>query len=167
MENFISRLLFSAMCIAIAGLVAGLLFALIPKEFFLKNERFFVPFKFEDGGRLYSRVFKINTWKDKLPQFSELTKIGFDKTALTNLSANYLELFKIETMRAEFTHVFLIITSPLYAFFGARIIVPLTVVGSMIGNIPFLMIQRYNRARIEKLMKHLSRTAPNSETSPT
>lgn len=162
MENFITRLLCSAIFIAIFGLGTGLLFALIPQNFFLKHERLFRLFKFEQDGRFYSRYFKINAWKDKLPQFSELTKVGFSKTSLNNLSLNYLELFKIETMRAEFTHIFLIILSPVCTVLGTRILAPLTIIGSILGNIPFLMIQRYNRGRISKLLKRMEKVNINT-----
>ena len=157
MFDFILKLMYSALFIAFSGLFAGVLFAIIPRTIFLKCEKYFPLLKYEQNGKFYNRVFKINLWKDKLPQFSELTKIGFSKTSLNNSSPEYLKAFHAETIRAEITHLFLIITSPLCFYFNTKIFTLLTFFSIILGNIPFLMIQRYNRARIRNLIVHLQK----------
>lgn len=157
MEIFIQKLLSSAFYIATFGLVAGFIFALIPRSVLEKLEGFFKLRDFEQNGKFYTKYFKINLWKDKLPQFSEITKFGFNKSTLNPISSEYLNLFKLETIRAELTHLILILASPMYLIVESKIILPLTVVGNIIGNIPFIMIQRFNRARIKRLLSHFEK----------
>ena len=158
MELFLQKLLYSAFYVALLGLIVGFSFALIPGKVFLKHEKLFPFFKFEDGGKLYSRYFKINAWKDKLPQFSEITHFGFSKTSLNILSEKYLYRFKIETLRAESSHWFLILISPIYFLVTDKILLPLVIIGNLIGNLPFIMIQRYNRARIGKVISKIEKS---------
>lgn len=158
MKLFFIHLFNSAVYVCFIGLVAGFLFAMLPNRVFKKNESLFKIRKFEQGGMFYSKYLKINLWKDKLPQFSELTRFGFKKASLNNISHEYLEIFKAETMRAELTHFFLIILSPFYVYVKPDILQWTTFIGCVLGNIPFIMIQRYNRARIIKLQSRLNNT---------
>lgn len=134
------------------GFIAGCLFALLPKS--LLKKCIIKEFKFEQRGRFYEKYFHILKWKDHLPQFSNITKIGFKKDSIKNLSVDYLETFYIETIRAELTHFFLIIFAP-YFFtiegytLGFKIF---AFISNIIGNIPFIMVQRYNRPRIKAVL---------------
>ena len=91
---------------------------------------------------------KIKKWKDKHPQY--VAKNGFSKR---NINLNqvynkeYFERFLLETCRAEWNHFmccmyfvisFLINKFPFSIIFS---IIPL------VANLPFLIIQRYNRIR--------------------
>ncbi len=155
MKHFFTLLFNSAVYVCFLGLVAGFFFAIIPRKVFYLLSFWFKERSFEKGGIFYSKYFKINIWKDKLPQFSELTRFGFKKASLNNISDEYLEIFKSETMRAELTHFILIILSPLYVFIKPDILHILTLTGCILGNLPFIMIQRYNRIRINKLQSRL------------
>ena len=157
MEFLLQKLLSSAIHVIIIGLITGFIFALVPGKLFLKFQNYYKLFRFEQEGRFYNKYFKINIWKDKLPQFSELTKFGFSKSSLNNVSGEYLEQFYIETMRAELSHWFLIMCSPIYFLFAEKILLWFTIIGNIIGNLPFIMIQRYNRGRILKLLAHLKK----------
>ena len=60
----------------------------------------------------------------------------------------------METIRAELSHLFLIIISPVFFFWNEnRIYGIICTILYIAGNVPFLMIQRYNRPRIEKIEK--------------
>lgn len=163
MYNFFVLLFNSAVYVCFLGLVAGFFFAVIPKKVFYRLSPLFKERRYEKGGIFYNKYFKINQWKDKLPQFSELTRFGFKKASLNNISDEYLEIFKTETMRAELTHFVLIILSPLYVFVKPDILHILTLTGCILGNIPFIMIQRYNRIRIIKLQSRLKNHIRNSK----
>lgn len=157
MEIILQKFLSSAFYVIIIGLVTGFIFALIPGKFFLKLRRYYNLMAFEQDGRFYSKYFKVHIWKDKLPQFSELTKFGFSKASLNNVSEEYLEQFYIETMRAELSHWFLILISPIYIIFSEKILLTFTILGNIFGNLPFIIIQRYNRGRILKLLRHFKK----------
>lgn len=161
MELILQKFLNSVFYVMIIGLIAGFVFALIPQKLFLRFQNCYRLRSFEQEGKIYSKYLKINSWKDKLPQFSELTKFGFSKASLNTVSSEYLKIFYIETMRAELTHWVLMLISPIYLCFSAKILVAFTICGNIIGNIPFIIIQRYNRGRVLKLLNHLKKHEEN------
>lgn len=149
--------MFIDLCIKVIiyGFLAGCLFALLPRK--LLRKCVVKEFKFENNGKFYEKFFHILKWKDHLPQFSNITKIGFKKDSIKSISVDYLETFYIETIRAELTHFFLIIFAPFYFTVneytaGFKIF---AVLSNIFGNIPFIMVQRYNRPRIQALLQKI------------
>lgn len=114
-------------------------------------------FRTGDGEMAFYRRIRLPYWKDRLPQFNS----DFDKRHLrSQLSAAYLEEFIFITCRAEVIHVGIFLLGwlsllscllceeplanlPLFAGIAAVLCV---------GNLPFAMVQRYNRCRLEKLL---------------
>ncbi|BED92404.1 MAG: glycosyl-4,4'-diaponeurosporenoate acyltransferase [Candidatus Paraimprobicoccus trichonymphae] len=117
----------------------------VNNNFFDNSKKIYTVFKWEQ--RFYSRFLKINFWKDKLPQ--HIGKNGFSKKNIASLNKNYLKAFVVETCRAEWFHLFFIISSFFCLFFN-KVFWP--VVLCMFVNLPFVFIQRYNRIRISKLI---------------
>lgn len=106
--------------------------------------------------RWYRRL-GLPKWKDRLPQFNN----DFDKRHLRkNLTAEYLKEFIFNTCRAEIIHTGIALLGYLSLLFcllcdDPAANLPLfagiaTVIGAC--NLPFSMIQRYNRNRLEKLL---------------
>lgn len=118
----------------------------------------FRPFAFEKDGRVYN-AFGIRKWQNKVPDMSKIfTRIMPAK----NLSGDYKERLPRmiqETCVAEMIHAVLGITSlfclKLYPGAGGIIIVTLY----LVFNLLFIMIQRYNRPKLIKVMKRAERTA--------
>lgn len=154
MKMFFVLLGYNFTCIIIIGIVSGLLIAAIPANVFKPHKHStYHDFKFEHGGRFYDRHFKITLWKDKLPQFSEITHKGFSKGSLKGINKEYLGRFYLETVRAEFCHRVLILIAPVFDLLNSNEIWGITfTILFVLGNIPFIMIQRYNRPRIKKIM---------------
>lgn len=107
----------------------------------------------EKGGKLYFS-FGVKKWKDKLP--AHVGKNGFSKTKLTNMkniSKEYIDAFLLETCRGEWHHLIccmyifiaILINPPIYAFVFCLL--------TILTNLPFMIIQRYNRIRLHKLKK--------------
>ncbi len=118
-------------------------------EDYSPDRRMYRPHKWERGGRFYSDTLHINKWKDRLPQ--HIGKNGFSKDHLDDISIEYIDRFIRETCRGEWNHsmnclfaiVLLIINKPLTGAFLTLLL--------LIGNVPFIFIQRYNRFRLQKL----------------
>lgn len=123
----------------------------LPTSFFSFEKKRYLPKKWERNGRWYKDHLRIHKWKDRLPQ--HIAKDGFSKSHLTNVSIEYLDEFIMETCRGEWLHltdcllvVVLLLINPfpiglLFAFLDC------------IGNLPFAIIQRYNRFRLLQLRK--------------
>ena len=154
MIDFLNIVINNCMRVCFIGVIAGIVFAYLPASLFKGTEKLLKTLDFEENGRFYEKYFKISRWKDKLPQFSNIVKVGFHLNNLEIKSKEYFERFRIETLRAEVTHLFLIIISPVFFFWNEnKIYGVICTILYIIGNFPFLMIQRYNRPRIEKIEK--------------
>lgn len=105
----------------------------------------------EHNGRWYRDKLKIQMWKDKVPQ--HIGKDGFSKAHLTDVSIEYLDEFILETCRGEWMHltncicaVVVLLLNPL----GVGLLFAFLI---LLGNVPFAVIQRYNRFRLQVLRK--------------
>jgi glycosyl-4,4'-diaponeurosporenoate acyltransferase len=141
----------------VAMFFAGIIVHFIPPEFYDANNFLFRPRKFEFDGRLYTSLFAIKKWKDRLPECGEFFKFNpFNKKKLQRMKdLNYFERFILETCRAELTHWIPILLYPvslLWNPYPASIYVLIFV---LVTNFPFLIIQRYNRIRFLRVVYKL------------
>ncbi|MGN1411528.1 MAG: hypothetical protein ACI4WH_03330 [Oscillospiraceae bacterium] len=128
----------------------------LPQDFqnkcFNYKNRFFIVKNSEV--KLYKKI-KLPKWKDSLPQYN----VDFNKKNLqTNITIDYLTQFIFITCRAEIIHIsiailgyisllfcFVTSTNDFWLFFSIA-----TIIG--LGNIPFVLIQRYNRYRLVNVL---------------
>jgi glycosyl-4,4'-diaponeurosporenoate acyltransferase len=114
------------------------------------------PRRFETAGRWYRRRLRIDRWKDKLPDAGDLFRAGVSKRHLPAYDAAGLQLFVRETRRAELTHWWAMSCGPLFALWNPPLAAVLLVGYGVAVNLPFIVIQRYNRFRIQALLPRLS-----------
>ena len=113
--------------------------------------------RFEDGGRWYRRRLRIHRWKDRLPEAGALFAGGVSKRALPSYDVAGLELFARETRRAELGHWWAMACGPIFVLWNPPLAAALLIGYGVVVNLPFILIQRYNRFRIEALLGRLSR----------
>ena len=123
----------------------------IPDAWYAKTESFFQSFAWEENGELWQRLFRIKAGKRKLPEGSSIIKSSYNKKQLHGTDKQTFEKFIIETKRAELTHWLLM--PPAFVFFiwnplWAGIVM---VIYACVVNIPFILIQRYNRPRLVRV----------------
>lgn len=106
----------------------------------------------ESNARLYERFFAIRRWKDRLPDGGRWFAGGFAKGTLASTEPEYLQRFLRETRRGELCHWFAISAAPVFflwnPWWGDLIIIAY----ALAANLPCILTQRYNRARIARLM---------------
>lgn len=115
-------------------------------------------YRWERGGRVYQRL-HIGAWKERLPEAGGLFPGGFSKRRLQTTSPAYLQRFAREVCRAECSHW---LTWGLALTFFAWNPWPIGVVMVIYGglsNLPFILVQRYNRARLARLERALAARA--------
>ncbi|MEA5061120.1 MAG: hypothetical protein VB015_01720 [Erysipelotrichaceae bacterium] len=61
--------------------------------------------------------------------------------------------FLIESARGELTHWLAILPFWVFGFFAPSYIIPIMLAYALIVNLPCIIVQRYNRPRIKKLLK--------------
>ena len=111
---------------------------------------------FEDGGRWYRRRLRIHRWKDRLPEAGALFAGGISKRQLPARDAAGLAVFARETRRAELCHWWAMACGPLFVLWNPPLASALLITYGVAVNLPFIMIQRYNRFRIEALAGRLA-----------
>lgn len=123
-----------------------------PLDKVLKISWLFDEKKWERGGKFYEDVLKVKKWKNKLPDGASLLGYGFKKGRLSKRDADYLKLYANETCRGELAHwvTFLMVTFTfIWNPWWAHVIM---VTYAILGNLPCIIAQRYNRACLRRLL---------------
>lgn len=142
--------------IAILGVVSFIVGRLLPACMFHTDRFPYKSYKWEKNGVIYNKL-KIRKWQSKVPDMSRL----FPKLIQPKkMQANYekdLPVMIRETCIAEFIHALLCLAIFyclwLWPGVGGIIVCILYI---LIGNIPFILIQRYNRPRLIMLQKKIA-----------
>lgn len=131
-----------------------------PDNFFARSRRW------EQDGRFYERVAAIKLWKDKLPDAASWFRGGFPKADLRGASPEFLERFLRETWRGELVHWIAALAWPVFCLWNPGWAVLVNAAYALAANLPCILVQRYNRARIRRLLAALSRRACAASASP-
>ncbi len=134
----------------------------LPRDRFDYNKAPYKPYKWEIGTTLYEKI-KISKWKDKLPDISLIFKSLLPKKiSEIHISAEDVKKLIAETCVAEISHVVLLILSVriLFMWQGSGGFWFFIIYG-ILGNIPFILVQRYNRPRLIKLLHRLEKKDEN------
>lgn len=112
----------------------------------------FREYSWEDGGRIYEKLFKIKKWKDRVPDVSKMVPGIVPRKAMKMPGVEELNGMINETCVAELTHLVLIpLGIPILFIIQGWIGTVIFLVDIFMGNLPFAIIQRYNRFRYLKL----------------
>ncbi len=140
--------------LALTGVLAFLAGRIVPKGWFHADRFPYRCFPFEDEGRFYNK-FKIRVWQNKVPDMSRIFPGLLPPKSLTGNYRERLPRMLQETCVAELTHALLCVTGlycvRLWPGAGGAVIALLNV----FLNMPFILIQRYNRPRLARLAQGL------------
>lgn len=112
----------------------------------------------ERRGRAYERL-HIRRWKDRLPELGAVFRGGVSKRSLRSAGTPDLERFARETRRAELVHWAIPIVTPVFALWNPPWLLLAMVAYAVIANLPCLLVQRYNRGRLLRLIERRVRRA--------
>lgn len=140
---------------AITGIAGFILGRLLPKGWFHSQSFWFRSHGFEQNGKIYERL-GIRRWQKRVPDMSKILPWAMPAKKLTADFKAQLPRMLEETCIAEFIHSLLCITGlyglKLWPGPGGLILYVLYVV---LFNLPFILIQRYNRPRLLRLLQKL------------
>ena len=125
------------------------------------NKARYRPRKWERDGKWYVDHLKINQWKDLLPQY--VRKDGFSKDHLDDVSLEYIDEFILETCRGEWNHIANCLFAVILFLTNTFLMAVILTVLLFLGNLPFAIIQRYNRFRLQKLKRTLVKKAERAK----
>jgi glycosyl-4,4'-diaponeurosporenoate acyltransferase len=138
-------------------LVRILLDPILPQRLFSPERPAFRTQPWENGGEIYRQHLRIDRWKDYLPTFAGPNR--FSKRHLASADPRYLNRFILETCRGESNHwraVGSVVMMKLWTPFLLWLFL-LTI--ALIGNLPFIAVQRYNRPRLQRALALSERRA--------
>jgi glycosyl-4,4'-diaponeurosporenoate acyltransferase len=146
---------------AVAGVVVGYLTHQASAQRFASAGVLTRLRPFERDGRWYEERWRIKAWKDRLPEGGAIFAGGFSKRSLRTREPDVLGRFVIETRRAEHTHWWLMALAPLFFLWNPWWLALVMIGYALIANVPCLMVQRYNRARLIRVLRR-RRAAPDA-----
>lgn len=141
--------------VGVLGVLAHIIGEALPREWFSYEAAPFKPYEWEHDGKIYEKV-SIRRWKDHVPDMSRLMRNMTPKRLSWGDSAEQIQRLIAETCVAEMIHRALCVLA-----IGIFFIMPtgtglfLTVVYILLFNVPFIMIQRYNRPQLVRLAEKL------------
>jgi glycosyl-4,4'-diaponeurosporenoate acyltransferase len=110
------------------------------------------PRHVERGGRWYESAWRIRIWKDWLPEGGAFFPGGFAKRSVALGDPQVMTRFVAETRRAEYAHWVMMAGAPLFFLWNpwwADVVIVAFAVGV---NLPCLVVQRYNRLRLTRVL---------------
>jgi glycosyl-4,4'-diaponeurosporenoate acyltransferase len=110
------------------------------------------PKRWERDGRFYEYVFAIKSWKNKLPDAASWFRGGIPKAHLCATSPEYLARFLRETWRGELVHWLALLAVPLFCVWNPWRPMLVNAAYAVTANLPCILVQRYNRARLQRLL---------------
>lgn len=152
MSGFLKCLIF----LAVLSTTLFLLGRVLPKKWFHGERCPFRPFRFEKEGRIYHAL-GIRKWKDGFPDMSVLLPFLMPSKKLPKkLTAAHIELMIQETCVAEWAHGLLCLLGFGCVFLWNTVGGWILAVLYALGNIPYIIIQRYNRPKLTRLLRRLT-----------
>ncbi len=129
----------------------------LPERLFDPARAEFRTQRWEAGGEFYRIHLRVDRWKGYLPTFAGPN--GFSKKTLATTEPDYLARFIVETCRGESNHVRAIVS-----VIGMKLWTPFDLwlfifVIALVGNLPFIIVQRYNRPRLQRALALSERRA--------
>ena len=133
----------------IVHFVSGYVVHLFPDSLYRPERLTFRLYRWEYRGSVYRRYLRIHAWKDHLPEAGKFFSLHpFDKSHLTRFDRDYLARFILETCRAELAHDLPFLFYPLCLLWNPWPANLIMFLYAVLANVPFILIQRYNRARL-------------------
>lgn len=137
------------------GVPAFFLGEKVPRTWFNTDAFPFKSFGWEKEGQIYEKI-GIQWWKNRTPDMSKYIQRAFPKQGNLLRNPEHLHKLVLETCSAEFVHWVLVLLSPVFAILMDECGV-LAMILYIIGNLISIIIQRYNRPRIQKIIQRIEK----------
>ncbi len=167
-EDIIMPFLHCALYLAATGVAGFLLGRILPKSWF-RGDAF--PYHCRPWEQKLWRALHIKEWQSRVPDMSRLLPALMPAKKLTAETFSDLPRMIQETCVAELIHMLLSLSGLccLVIWPGAGGVI-LTAVYILLGNLPFILIQRYNRPRLQRLyalqQRRQERKVEHAHTDP-
>lgn len=152
-------LLYAVIYIAVLGILSHFVGQALPRARFSAESFPYRTADWENGGRVYEKL-SIKHWKDALPDMSRIMPDMVKKKMTGQNREQGMDVLIAETCVAECVHYWLIVLSlGIFLFWRGVWALVFWLVYNILGNVPFILIQRYNRPRLVLLEQRRKRRA--------
>lgn len=152
-------LLYAVIYIAVLGILSHFVGQALPRARFSAESFPYRTADWENGGRVYEKL-GIKHWKDALPDMSRIMPDMVKKKMTGQNREQGMDVLIAETCVAEYVHYWLIVLSlGIFLFWRGVWALVFWLVYNILGNVPFILIQRYNRPRLVLLEQRRKRRA--------
>jgi glycosyl-4,4'-diaponeurosporenoate acyltransferase len=132
------------------GTAVGYAAARMPDDRFVRDNAVTVIRPWERGGRTWERL-RVRRWKGRLPELGELFG-GRSKRHLSGRDRQSQAQLAIETRRAEMVHWLALLPLAVMPLWNPAWLTAVMAGYAITANGPCVIVQRYNRARIGRLV---------------
>ena len=147
--------LFSVLYVIFCGVLSHVIGEAIPRRIFHADRFPFAPWKWERNGAVYEKI-HIRAWKDRLPDVSRVMKKMVPKRFPEFPTVDSVQRLIAETCVAEATHAVLCLVAPVIWLFWKNYVGVILSGVVILCNLPFILIQRYNRPTLIALCARLT-----------
>lgn len=142
------RFLYSLIYIALLGILSHFIGQALPRSRFDAGKFPYKPAEWEKGGKIYEKL-GIKRWKDIMPDMSRIMPDMVKKKLTSENKEQGMGALIAETCVAECVHWWLIVLSLAVLIWWRGVWAAVfLLVYNILGNLPFIIIQRYNRPRL-------------------
>lgn len=150
------KFLYSVLYIAGLGILSHFVGQALPRGRFDAQKFPYRSADWEKNGKVYEKL-GIKHWKDYLPDMSKIMP-DMVKKKMSAAKEQGTDVLIAETCVAECVHWALIVLSlGIFLFWHSGWAVVFWLVYNLFGNVPFIIIQRYNRPRLVLLEQRRKR----------
>ena len=151
-------LLYAVLYVAALGILSHFVGQALPRAHFDPQKFPYRSADWENGGKVYEKL-GIKHWKDRLPDMSKIMP-DMVKKKMSAVKSQGMDVLIAETCVAECVHWALMLLSlGIFFFWRGAWAVVFWLVYNLLGNLPFIIIQRYNRPRLVMLEQRRKRRA--------
>ena len=148
--------------LTLVGIMGFLLGRLLPDKWMTPQKWPFGCFSFEKNGQIYEKL-GIRKWQKRLPDMSRILPFMMPAKNLKGAYKERLEVMIRETCVAETVHIICCICGlhclRIWPGIGGILICAIYT----LLNLPFILIQRYNRPRLIRLQQRLEKKLQSEE----
>lgn len=153
---YLKKLLFNTFIFLLFSSVITFFSEKLPDHIYCYNSWLFKEHKWEKKGQLYRNLLKVRVWKAFLPELSDYVKGVFPKKSLKEHNKEYLSKYIMESCKSEFTHWVIIASALIFRLWTERQVSFGIFIIAIVLNLPYIIIQRYNRPRVIQVMEKLT-----------
>ena len=161
-QDFIVGLEFTA----VMGVISHVIGELLPRSSFKYDKFPFRSFEWEKGGRVYNKI-HVSHWMAKLPDASKMRihPKMFKKELGNELTYEHLLRYVEETCVAEVIHIMLMLSSVILPMLVDGVTGRVFMLIYALCNLPFVIIQRYNRPMLVRILKRMKKREGSEKTN--